>query len=292
MKHRWSVTLFLTALFLCAQLLGLVIINSYIDKEKTAAAGETVFEELPLALERPEIEERTSFIYIFIAVLIGTGILLLLLRFNLARLWKAWYALAVFVTLTIAFAAFIPQLYAALLSLVATVGKIFRPNVLVQNASELFMYGGLAAIFVPVMSVFAAGMLLLLIALYDMYAVWKSRHMITLAKFQSKSNIFAGFAIPYRRAPVRQHSGKASLGKKPGLAILGGGDIAFPLLFTGAVFRQLGVASVVISVTAALALLLLLIFSKKGRFYPAMLFLSAGCLLGYGLLMLLRMALL
>ncbi len=290
MKHRWSITLFLTALFLGAQLLGLVIINSYIDKEKTAASGETVFEALPLALERPEIEERTSFIYIFIAVLIGTGILLLLLRFNLARLWKAWYALAVFVTLTIAFAAFIPQLYAALLSLAATLGKTFRPNVLVQNASELFMYGGLAAIFVPVMSVFAASMLLLLIALYDVYAVWKSRHMITLAKFQSKSNIFAGFAIPYRSSPAGRHSlhhGKASLGKKPGLAILGGGDIAFPLLFTGAVFRQLGIASVIISVTAALALFLLLVFSKKGRFYPAMLFLSAGCLLGYGLLMLL-----
>ena len=46
------------------------------------------------------------------------------------------------------------------------------------------------------MNIFSASILLVLISLYDMYAVWKSRHMVAMAKFQSSSNLFAGISIP------------------------------------------------------------------------------------------------
>ncbi len=122
-------------------------------------------------------------------------------------------------------------------------------------------------------------MLLILISIYDMYAVWKSKHMIKLAKFQSKNNVFAGFYVPYTI-----HKWKNAARRKVKTAILGGGDVAFPLLFAGTVLKEAGIVSIIISVFATLAVLFLLLKGKKDTFYPAMPFITAGCLIGYGLI--------
>ena len=223
---------------------------------------------------------------IIIAVLIGTAILFLLIKFKISLLWKLWFFLAVFITLTIAFGAFVPQVLAVVVALGLTIWKVFRPNIIVQNLSELFIYGGLAAIFVPIMNFFAAVMLLLLISVYDMYAVWKSKHMIKLAKFQAKSKVFAGLFIPYEmpKAGVK----RKGVMKKVRTAVLGGGDIGFPLIFAGVVLKDVGFAkSLIIPVFTALALWGLLMWGKEKKFYPAMPFLTVGCLVGYGVVLLL-----
>ena len=44
--------------------------------------------------------------------------------------------------------------------------------------------------------------------------------------------------------------------------------------------------SLLISLCSGLALMGLLFFSKKGRFYPAMPFISAGCFAGFGIILL------
>src|SRR3989304_6173635 len=98
MKHNWRITALLLAVFFFAQIIGLFVTQNYIDVQKTQETGKVTFEELPLGIERPQVEERTSFVYIFAAVLIGTAILFLLIHFRIALLWKIWYALAVFIT--------------------------------------------------------------------------------------------------------------------------------------------------------------------------------------------------
>ena len=285
MKHNLKITLLLLSVFFLAQLIGLAIVNSYIDEEKTQETGVITFEELPLGVERPPVREQISFIYILAAVLIGTMLLFLLMKFKIHLLWKLWYFMAVSISLVIAFSAFVSVGWAALLGFVIALWKIVRPNIFVHNISELFIYGGLAAIFVPIMNVFAGVMLLIFISLYDMYAVWKSKHMIKLAKFQSKSNIFAGFYMPYRLPKGMRKARK----KKVRAAILGGGDIAFPLLFAGTVLKEFGlIFSIIIPVFAAIALFFLLFKGKKDTFYPAMPFISAGCLIGYGVVAILN----
>mgnify|MGYP001591251463 FL=1 len=145
------------------------------------------------------------------------------------------------------------------------------------------MYGGLAAIFVPAFNLWSIIILLLLISVYDAYAVWKSKHMITLAQSQAKSKVFAGLLIPYSWKKKEKGKEKSSIEKsKSGrIALLGGGDIAFPLLFAGVVLKEIGLwQALVIPFFALLGLGLLLLFSKEKRFYPAMPFISAGCFLG------------
>ena len=209
MKHSLKITIILLSAFLIAQLVGLGVIYNYIDHAKSLEEGETIFKELPIG-ERPPLEEETSYLPIIIAVLIGTGIMLLLIKYKLNWIWKGWFLLAVIMTLTVSFGAFIDVTTALILAILLGIWKIFKPNFYVHTFTELFIYGGLAAIFVPLLNLFSVIILMLLIAAYDAYAVWKSKHMITLAKSQTESKVFAGLMIPYKLSKGKSRIHKSS----------------------------------------------------------------------------------
>lgn len=288
MKHALRITILLILLFLLTQIIGLKIISNYITvkevvkeeiviedgKEvvKKIIVKEEVFDELPYGIERPDIKEKTSYLQIIFAMVVATVLALILLKFQAMRLWKLWFFLSVFFTLLIAFNAFVNQLFALMLALVFASFKTFKNNVIIHNFSELFIYGGLAVIFVPVINITSIMIILFLISIYDYIAVWKTKHMVRLAKFQARIKLFAGLLIPY--------------GNKS--AILGGGDLGFPLLFSGVLFKTYGWNALIAVFTTTLALAYLLIKSEKSKYYPAMPFLTVGCLLGY---MIVRLAL-
>ncbi|MCD4759412.1 hypothetical protein K8R33_00815 [archaeon] len=263
MKHKPGVTAILVILFIVAQLIGLVVVDKYSEKE------------LPLGIERPEVEEEFSYLPLLIAIVIATGLALLLINLGAQKLWKIWFMIATFYLLTIAFSAFFAQTIALLLSVALVLLRTFRLSIISHNFVEIFVYSGIPAIFSPILSITAASILLIVISIYDMIAVWKTKHMVKLAKFTTQSKMFAGLFIPY------------SKGKKA--AILGGGDIGFPMLFAGVVLLKYGIIHALITVLlTTIALALLLTLSKKNKFYPAMPFISAGVFAGYflGLLVL------
>ena len=287
MKHSLRIISLLIGIFLLAQFVGLLIVNQYVDVQKTEETGQTIYKTLPYSIERPEMEQSTSFIFIIVGVIIGTLLILLIIKIKKMLLWKLWFFLAVSMTLAIAFSAFINPFLAAIISVILTIFKVIKPNVIIHNLTEIFIYGGLAAVFVPLMNFIAVLILLILISIYDMIAVWKIKHMITLAEFQTNSKVFAGISIPKKEEKVKITAKTAKTRKsspKTGIssAILGGGDIAFPLLFAGVVMKQYGFAlSLIIPIIAAIVLFVLLIKGERGKFYPAMPFLTAGCLIGF-----------
>jgi presenilin-like A22 family membrane protease len=298
MKHTKTVTIILIATFILSQLMGLLVISRYLDYETTVETGTANFTELPYGIQRPEIEQNYTFIYILIGVILGTILLLALIKFKKTNIWKLWYAFAIIIALSVAFSGFIDRIIALLISIIIAYFRIYRPNVYVNNISELFIYGGIAAIFVPIINIFSGIMLLVLISIYDAYAVWKSKHMVKLANFQSQSKLFAGLMIPYKAkdfGKINNHENKKTenkiKNKKSGnIAILGGGDIAFPLLFSGVIMKFLAeqgysylnsfLGANLIILGSAIALTFLFIKSEKGKFYPAMPFISAGCFIG------------
>jgi len=262
MKHTFKVTLIILALFLGAQVIGLYVTDHFIDEKY-----------LPLNIERPEVNEGTSFIVIFVFILLATGLALLLLKFSLFRLWKMWFLLSVFFTLAISWSAFMWEWLAIVFAIIFALLKVFRPRAITHNFTELFIYGALAAIFVPLLGLLSASILLVLISVYDYIAVRKTKHMITLAKSQGEAKVFAGLLVPY---------------DKDKTAILGGGDVGFPLLFAGVVMVHFGFGlldprTYIVPVFAMLGLLYLFWKSEKKKFYPAMPYVSAGCFIGLGL---------
>jgi len=304
MKHNVSVTLILLGAFLLAQVVGLTITNNYYDPIKTAQEGQIVFEELPFSFERPEPIGASGIIYLFIAVLIGTALMLLLIRWKARWAIRTWFLFAIALTSVFALAAFVSPTIAAVVGIGLAVWRVYRPNIIVQNLTEIFLYGGLAAIFVPFIStVFYAAIILVLISIYDAYAVWKSKHMIILAESQKDIGVFAGLMIPYGKAKSKKTTKKKTSKKKvvkttkaapaktmyyTRTAILGGGDIGFPLLFSGVVLTQVGfLKTLFVTAGATIALGFLLFKGKENRYYPAMPFLSLGCFVGYAIIWLL-----
>ncbi len=294
MKHSLKVTLILVAIFLLAQIIGLAIVDQYVAERvvnETSGEVNVTYKNLPMDLERPQVEESQSYIFIIVAVLVGTALVLVLIRFKSFKVWKTWFFLSVLICLSVAFYAFMPIWLAVVLAAGLGVWKIWKPNFYVHNISEMFIYGGLAAIFVPIMNIFSAIILLLVISVYDMIAVWQSKHMVKMAQFQTESKVFAGFSIPYKLPKKakdakkgKKHAGKGKT-ERIKTAILGGGDIGFPLMFAGVLMKSAGFVKVlVVPVVVTAALFLLLYFAKKDRFYPAMPFISAGCFAGLGLL--------
>lgn len=307
MKHSLKILLILTGFFLLAQLIGLAVINQYVDKEIVIVDNQTItkvtYQDLPGNMERPEMDARYSFLFITFAVLFGTVLAFILMKFKKKRTWKFWFFLAAMFTMTVAFKAFIPENPAFILAIILAFYKIYRPNFYVHNLTELFIYGGLAAVFVPIMDLFSATMMLVIISIYDMYAVWKSKHMITLAKAQTENKIFAGLAVPYslpkkgqkmiigaNETEVETNTKSKTTTKKTtqaetvSTAILGGGDIGFPLIFGGVVLKTSTMLhSITISLFTTIALFLLLYYGKKGKFYPAMPYISVGVFIGYGI---------
>lgn len=296
MKHTFKITIALVLFFFMSQFAGLLIINHYIDHKKTIEAKEIVMKPLPYGLERPEVKNQSySFIYITAAILIGTILVLLLVKFNKPLIWKFWFFVTVWLTLSIAFAAFVNSVTAAVIALLLAILKIYKPDMIIQNISEIFIYGGLAAIFVPILNIFAAFMLLIAISVYDYLSVYKTKHMIRLARFQSKTKVFAGLFIPYGKGEINvKENIKPELKKRKiapqRVAVLGGGDIGFTLIFAGVVMKGLMLKetifigflkTLIIPVIASLALLFLLIKGQENKFYPAMPILSVGCFLGY-----------
>lgn len=325
MKHTLKITLILALIFFISQIIGLIITNEYIDHQATVEIGEPVHKDLPFNMARPEVEGTggLAVILILFAIIVGTLLLLLIIKLGGTIFWKIWFFIAITTCLTIAFSAFTPKLIsltlifpilpqifniphlpsviAAILAIIMSTLKIFRPTIIVQNITELFVYGGLAAIFVslfknPQWGVFWAFVLLLIISIYDIIAVCKTKHMIKLAKFQTESKIFAGLLIPYKKIGKPKTKRVKSKKAKVKTAVLGGGDIAFPLIFAGAVMQKLMITNpewlgllktLIIPLCVTFALLFLLIRGQENKFYPAMPFLSIGCIVGYFIILIL-----
>ncbi len=301
MKHTLKITLILLSMFFITQLIGLFVVKSYSPQQfsiynETTGQYEnvTVKKDLPLGLEPPETEPEISLISIIISMIIAIVLILLLMKIKATLFLRIWFLVVVIIALAItlnAFFSFIP-LYSLVVALVISIPlsiyKIFKRNFLVHNFTELLIYPGIAAIFVSMLSIWSVVILLVLISVYDIYAVWHSGFMQKMAKFQiNQLKLFAGFFVPVlgKKQKIELQKAKAKNLKnkkiKVNLAILGGGDIIFPIITAGVVLRTFNIFSaLIISVFATLALLYLFTISIKGKFYPAMPYITAGLILG------------
>ncbi len=313
MKHALPVTLAIFLLFISSQVVGLWILSQNMGIT-VLPTGEVKVEPKD-QWERPDVKGIGSVLYIAGAIFLGTVLILLVIRFRKRILWKAWLFLAVWLTITLSLGVFLDPRLAFAVGMALAFLKFFRPNVVVHNLTEVFLYSGIAVLLVPILELIWVVVLLLIISLYDFIAVFKSKHMVEMAKFQSTVNVFAGLSIPYslkdgapKLVSLKSPEGEEELeflaagkkgkparkrpeGEETKTAILGGGDIAFPMIFAGVLMQELvrkhalplGVAfasSLGVSLCAGAALLALLSFGRKDTFYPAMPYLTAGCLAG------------
>ncbi len=307
MKHNVKVIAILLGMFVITQLIGIYVVDFYspvkiIDGQDINRSANS----LPYGFEQPELKDSAEFNFAFLSILIAfiiaISLLLFLTKINAAFFLKLWFFIVIIMALGISLNVFFPDFkYKMLAILLITIPlafvKIYKRELLVHNFTELLVYPGIAAIFVPMLNIFTISLLLILISTYDMWAVWRSGIMQKMAKYQIESlNIFSGFFIPYMSKKVKEKiktMKKSELKKKKikvNVAILGGGDVVFPIIAAGVMLRVFGFTSIFgipiplaplfVALGAALGLGALFMFSEKNKFYPAMPFITAGIFLG------------
>jgi len=318
MKHNWKIAILILSMFIATQIIGLYVVNYYSPAKvvNNVPVNITTPNQLPYGLEPPpdnaQINIWQTLLYIIPAFVIAISLFFFLTKFKAEFVLKAWFFVVVIIALSTSIISFFPSssLLFVLISLGVSIPlaffKIYKQNFLIHNLTELFIYPGIAAVFVSLLSsgnsnrgVYAIMVLLVLISIYDLWAVWHSGIMQKMAKYQiNKLKIFAGFFVPYMSKKTRlkirkmRKSGKKNK-IKVNIAILGGGDVIFPIIAAGVVLRRFGfmsilgleipLASILVIFGAIFGLGYLLLFGQKKKFYPAMPFISAGIFLALGI---------
>jgi presenilin-like A22 family membrane protease len=308
-------------MFIIAQLIGLAVTYSYLPQQETILNQTTGQLEnvsvspLPPGFQPPEVKTNLDFWTLFTGIIfsfvIAIIIIFVLSRIRVRYILKYWFFVVVIIAIGLALNAVLKSIpllseeiipgtisLSFLLSLIIgiplAVYKIFKRNLIVHNLTELIIYPGIAAVFVslfnyqqfPLANVIAVSLFLIIISVYDMWAVWKSQFMQKMAKFQiNELKIFSGFFVPYlskrMRAKIKEMK-KSKRGKKirVSLAILGGGDVVFPIITSGVFLKFYGlVPALFVTIGATLGLLYLFSISEKKKFYPAMPFITGGIFL-------------
>jgi presenilin-like A22 family membrane protease len=292
-------TAILVGMFIITQLIGLFVVGVYNDGL-----------ELPYGMEPPaEIEQAPNQAgsSILIAFVIAIAFFFILIKLNAESFIRLWFYGVTTIAMALTFTALFftlnlnynPTYLALIIALPLAYIKIFKRHILTHNITELLIYPGIAAVFVAILTPLWMIILILVMSLYDIWAVWQTSFMKKMANFQiNQVKIFGGFFVPYADKKQKQkiklikekyqEKGEGTLEKqfkkakiKVNLAILGGGDVIFPIIAAGVFLKYYGILpALTITLAATLALLLLFLKSKKGKFYPAMPFLTIGMYLG------------
>ncbi|MFH1607835.1 MAG: presenilin family intramembrane aspartyl protease [archaeon] len=305
MKHNVKITIILLSMFLLAQFIGLIVQKAdvfYLEQEVNGTIQKISNPYLSF-IKPPETQTAKQSIgmlgSLIISFIIAISLLFFLTKFKVEFFLKLWFFVVVVIALFLSIYAFeklapwiinptiafiIPLIIALPLAFI----KIFKREFIVHNLTELFIYPGIGAVFVPILNIYTIIALLILISIYDMWAVWHSGIMQKMAKYQiNKLNIFSGFFVPYLSKKVRlkiKKMKKSELKKKRikvNVAILGGGDVIFPIIAAGVMLKTFGfIPALLVIAGATLGVGYLFIFSEKKKFYPAMPFITAGIFIG------------
>ncbi len=306
MKHNTKITTIILLMFFITQLIGLFIINFYDNNQN----------KIPYDMQPSnEIQSQSitqGITYIILMFTFTIIIFIALTKIKAEIILRLWFFLVVALGLGITLTAILynlninnsTSLIALSIAAVLSFFKIYKKNLIVHNLTELLIYPGVATIFVfflfmlfKTQTILGIIILLLIISLYDIWAVWHSEFMQKMANYQINNlKFFTGFFIPYADKKTKQkiktlkqkYTTEEELQKnfkksklKINLAILGGGDIIFPLITAGIFLKTYSVIpALIITVFSTLALLFLFILARKGKFYPAMPFLTIGIYLG------------
>jgi presenilin-like A22 family membrane protease len=296
MKHNVKITLILITMFLVTQFLGLYVISFYGQGYK-----------IPYGMQPPQEKptETSLLATILTSFVLAIVLFFVLTKIKAEKFLRFWFFAVSILAMGLTINVFLLKLniFYSLLGLLIALPlayfKIYKRNFWVHNISELLIYPGISVVFVPLLGVTSIIILLLIISLYDIWAVWHTGFMQKMAKYQMNTlQIFAGFFLPYAgkkekmkiklikekyknksEKEIEKQLTKAKV--KINLAILGGGDVVFPIITAGVFYNLAGlIPALIITLSSTISLAVLFILARKGKFYPAMPFLSIGMYIG------------
>jgi presenilin-like A22 family membrane protease len=196
----------------------------------------------------------------FAALIVVVGLVLFLiplsaLKFIFRLLFSLLFTWGVFILLVF----WIPLIPAIVIAFAVGLAWLFFSRVWLHNLVMVIAMASVSAIFGRFVSPWTAMVLLAALAVYDFFAV-RFGYMLWMAQRMSKSTALPAFILPRHAIEWRSTVTHTDFDKVAetdpedrAYSILGGGDIAFPLLLTASVYFARGLGSSLIIAIFSLA---------------------------------------
>jgi len=219
-----------------------------------------------------------------ISFLIATGIMLLFLRiFKGKFFFEFFFAVAIWFGAQIIFGTMIQGASAYLLAFALIILKHFMPRVFVQDIALMIGIAGISATMGLTFSWENAAVILSLLSVYDIIAVYKTKHMQKMFRgLAEKGAILAMIAPPILRGFSAKLKDIDPL--KGNFLFLGTGDVALPIFFSVSVlpFGLFNSIYVIFGALTGLAVVHFLFTQQKKRSpMPALPPIAAGAIIGF-----------
>ncbi len=166
---------------------------------------------------------------------------------------------------------------------------LFRQNWIIINIVGILTSAGLAAIWGVDLGIYSAVILMFVFAIYDYIAVYKTKHMLDIARASTGSQMPLFFVVPDSRGFETSSIDIDTPGEERGAILIGFGDIAIPnvmvissFLYGGSLFYPYYILPLLGGIVA---LFIMFLFIKRPA--PGLPFINTGVLIGFGLALLL-----
>lgn len=165
---------------------------------------------------------------------------------------------------------------------------LFRPNWIVVNIAGVLVSAGLASIWGLELGIYAAVVLMIVFAVYDYIAVYKTKHMLTIARASTDSRMPLFFIIPERRDFNINNINIDVPGEERGAILIGYGDIAIPniMVISSYIYSGLTIEYLLLPLIGGIISLFVLFRTVK-KPAPGLPFINTGVLIGFGFALLL-----
>jgi len=232
------------------------------------------------AFENPE--DPLNPIIFFIFIIAFTAFILVVLRFGGKRL--IYFVMLAAVTITIyyvMYALFHPNVYLPVVSTLALALILFKyPEWYVLDATGLIIGGGAAAIFGISLGILPVLLLLIILAVYDAIAVYKTKHMVSLAESVIDLRMPILFVLPRKWSFSLMKGDEMEDGFFMGL-----GDAIIPSVLVVSAFVTYELATptlgALIGTLAGYAVLSTI--AGRGKPHAGLPFLNSGAILGFAI---------
>lgn len=269
MKYASSL-IFAVSIYLLVQGIGLYISNTGPEGGKGIVETVKEGEVLQPVVQNPE--NPASSLTILLYVFISTAVLLLLLKYKLDLILQIFIYVGLFGGLSLTLWGLIGDtgILLAVPLMLTAIWK--RKSLLAIDLLLILSIPGIGSWLGASLAFTPALILLIGLAIYDLIAVFWTKHMVTLAE-GAKGKIPLMFSIPV---------GERVLG-------LGTGDLAIPLMFCVSVLRDYSMTQAIATSLGGLmglVALFLYILNKKDIVLPALPPITVGLIIGFGVGML------
>lgn len=204
-------------------------------------------------IEIPQISPSKFILYFLFATLF-IFLIIRFLKFKTGRgvIFKTLFVLAVFFGGLLFFEAWFPEPIPFIILSLLIFWWLKKPSILNQDLLMIFGMAGVGSILGLSLRPEFIILLLIIFSIYDFIAVYKTKHMVEMAKEMIEQRAILALVIPPSISGFQESLEKIEPGGK--FLILGGGDIVFPLLFSASLIPTGILNSIIVAVFSSIGL--------------------------------------